>query len=953
MQITPYGSPTGFSLMMSHNNNLGPVGSGIFIKNVLHPYSHQLKVAHLNCQSIRPSAGFSKIDELKCILYESKLDLFGISETWLKPHIANLSVNIPGYKFIRNDRTCCRGGGVGLYVSNRIKYKVVFRVMETGVCESLFVEIVFGMLKVLCGVVYLPHGDIETFENMHHQFFLNYSKVIIVGDFNYNLFEPAKSCNIRSLCTRNNLCISHNNKPSHFDVAHGSTSLIDFWLLSDISMMSSSDQIQCPTFSHHALIFASFLIDIDCAVDYVEFLDFNSIDWNSIFSFLDAFDFSTFSSCGVDEQCSTLNYILEQLLLFVPKKRKKIKYEIDVWMKSKNVIFARVLRDLAFSAFSSYPSTDNKRTFCKYRNRLKRTIRREKRRYFSSLFHGLDSSGMWRVLKNNGCVADRGIDFKYNVDSLNDFFVCGGNNNNTHESFDFNDFDDLGFSFRCVNELEVFQALSMVKSNAIGVDNISIKFIKLVYPYLSKYFLLFINNILTTSVFPMAWKRARVVAIPKSKVVHGLEDLRPISILPAISKIVEHILKLQLFDSIIPSLHESQYAYRPGHNTTSLILSLTDCIRESLNANELSVVISLDISKAFNSIDHHKMILKLKNEFNFSLSACKLIWSYLNGRSQFVSLNGLNSNIRPLGAGVPQGSVLGPLLFIMYMNSLSDFVSSHICKAFIYADDVFLFFKCGYDFCDVLEANINFSLDRVLRWTRLNSLSLNISKTKAIGFSRSSRFIFDLEIKLNGVKIDFVESLLILGIIIDSSLSFNAHLNSLHGKVFGILRKLFSTNLFLPLSIRNRVAHSLLMPLILYGFEVVSGTNASFVATLKRIVHMTVRYVYNVNFRDHISRYVFQFLGCSFQNFIEFRNLILFYKVLKSGNPITLYRRFIFSRSIRNPQLIIPRIACHVFENSFVIRVARSFNHLPINLRNFSLSVFTYRKKLLEHLSNL
>lgn len=341
------------------------------------------------------------------------------------------------------------------------------------------------------------------------------------------------------------------------------------------------------------------------------------------------------------------------------------------------------------------------------------------------MFAGLDTSGIWRVLKGNFS-SDNASLSDFEVNDINNYFV----NSSTSDSVGYPDldmFDDdiSSFAFRCISDDELFAALCKVKSKSVGVDGISIRFLRIIFPYVSHLLVHHVNSILTYSIFPIAWKTARVVPIPKSRIVHGLDDLRPISILPALSKVVEHILSDQMQSFVCRDIISSQYAFRRGHSTTSLLLNLTDNIRCNINERKISALISLDLTKAFNSINFLTLINKLRVKFNFSRSACKLIFSYVSERYQFVELEGVHSDILPLFSGVPQGSVLGPLLFILYMNDLTEHIDASLCRTFLFADDIFLLFSSYRDNVDVLEANVNYNLERFEQWSSANSLRIN------------------------------------------------------------------------------------------------------------------------------------------------------------------------------------------------------------------------------------
>lgn len=533
---------------------------------------------------------------------------------------------------------------------------------------------------------------------------------------------------------------------------------------------------------------------------------------------------------------------------------------------------------------------------------------------------------------------------------MNDFFINNGDLDGN--IIDFGSYDVNSFSFSCINESELFDALCRIKSKAIGIDCIPVRFIKAVYPFISHILIHLVNTIITTSTFPSVWKIARVVPIPKTKNVHVLDDLRPISILPALSKAVEHILKSQIMSSVSELISPSQFAYRRFHNTTFLLLCMTDDIREYLNNGQISVLLSLDLTKAFNSINFSTLINKLRERYSFSSTASKLILSYLTGRQQFVEVNGKYSNLLPLCSGVPQGSVLGPLLFILYINDLPTYLNSIYSKTYLYADDVMLVFNGSKKDIRRLSFNINSILDRFLSWTLVNSLSVNINKTKGMLFGISDILESELDICINAVSVPFVENMRCLGIYIDKFLNFSYHIDHLCSSASNILRRIYSTPIYLPFSIRCRLARSLLMSIVLYGLEVFSGTFSYILSNLHRIFNMIVRFVFKIRVREHISEYFKRFLGCSFHNYLYYRNLLFFYRIVKNRLPLILYNKFSFTHSIRSPQIIIPRIYISMYERSFIVRVARSWNVLPLELRLFSHSNNAFKLKLITFFSD-
>lgn len=212
-----------------------------------------------------------------------------------------------------------------------------------------------------------------------------------------------------------------------------------------------------------------------------------------------------------------------------------------------------------------------------------------------------------------------------------------------------------------------------------------------------------------------------------------------------------------------------------------------------------------------------------------------------------------------------------------------------------------------------------------------------------------SHEVSELNISLCGRRIDFVDSLKVLGIIIDSQLSFDLHISMVNARICFNLRRLYALNLYLPLHVKYRVAHALLMSVINYGIQVYTGTTCGNLRRIEYSVNRVVRYVYSIPRREHISPSALKFLGCSFQRYVAYKLLSLFYKIVLTQTPIFLAKKFIFSKSVRNKQLIIEKISSSFYEHSFLVRLARVWNILPRDYRKFSLSSNAFNKAILNH----
>ena len=661
-----------------------------------------------------------------------------------------------------------------------------------------------------------------------------------------------------------------------------------------------------------------------------------------------------YNTNDVNKQLEIFNQVVVQLFNHVPTAKIKPGHDSHAQYESKDLKYQKSLRDLAFKAYCENRSSENWKTYCKHQNKTKSVARKLKRLVSEKHFNDLDSKHIWQSLRKIGCLDKNNHISELDADVVSNYFKsCQSTDipEIADESFYIDELNSLYFTNISVNDL--YWAFTKVKSNAVGPDNIPIRFLKILLPYIDSHIVHIINTILTTSVFPTNWKTARIVPILKNGVNTEIENLRPISILPAFSKLVENIIKLQILQHITSNslLNNAQHGFRDGHSTTTLLLEMTDTIRKNLNSNKLSILLSVDLAKAFDRIDHGLLLKKLLSKFHFSRSAFALMRSYLIERNQFVEIGGQKSRTAEMLSGVPQGSVLGPLLFTLFINDFCSSISSSSCKVFLYADDIFLLFNGERHYEDVLEAQINYTLSMISQWLVSNKLQVNVLKTKAMGFNLSGTT--PINISMNNCPIKFEEHIKCLGVIIDSKLKFEDHINLITQRVNFSLRQLYNTNFYLPFRVRKIVAHALLMSHISYGLEVYSGTTMSNMHNVAKLVNKVLRYCYNFKRYEHCTPYNIKFFGCSFQNYVAIKSIATFYKVMKHRTPDNLANDFSFSKSRRNLQIIIPQIENSHFERSFKIRVSRCWNKLPPELKKFAVHPKKYKSLLVRYFAEI
>ena len=327
---------------------------------------------------------------------------------------------------------------------------------------------------------------------------------------------------------------------------------------------------------------------------------------------------------------------------------------------------------------------------------------------------------------------------------------------------------------------EINNIISSLKNGAAGWDEFTPQMIKKIRSSINSPLVHICNLSLQQGLFPDELKIANVLPLFKACDPCVFNNYRPVSLLCVLSKVFEKVMynRLIIFLENYDILFDNQFGFRKLHSSYMALMVLTDKLIKSLENGEFVIGVYLDFSKAFDTVDHEILLSKLSH-YGIRGNSLKWFQSYLSNRKQYVTYNGVSSQVNNITCGVPQGSILGPLLFLLYINDLGKICSS--TTSILFADDTNLF-KSGSNLSD-MEDELNSELSKISTWLKTNKLSLNIGKTHFMLFTDKKRKDHDLTIMIDGTKIEEVKKTKFLGVIIDNKLSWKDHVAHVASKV--------------------------------------------------------------------------------------------------------------------------------------------------------------------------
>ena len=527
---------------------------------------------------------------------------------------------------------------------------------------------------------------------------------------------------------------------------------------------------------------------------------------------------------------------------------------------------------------------------------------------------------------------------------------------NFYQSHLFTDFENK-FSFSFIDIDTVYKYLNEIKSNAMGPDNLNIHMLLLCSPKIIQVLVNIFNSSFLDCIFPDAWKISTVLPLPKKANINTFGELRPISVLSPVSKVLEKIMAKQIREHIVKYniLPERQSGFRPKYSCTTALLDVIDDILLDIDKGETTTLILLDYSKAFDKINHKLLIIILRH-IGLSDSAINLIKSYLSNRMQMVKTTKGVSDVGQLHCGVPQGSVLGPLLFCIYTFNIVNCLK--YCKSYQYADDTQL--RYSFKMTNIQLANdlINRDLNQLIKLSEQHQLLINPDKSNIMVFGGNKVEVENtINIKINDTVLPCVRSARNLGLEIDTDLRFSNHITNCIKKAYINLKMLYPHRYVL--SKENKIM--LTDALVLSHFNFCDAVYSACLTIadqdrIQRVQKSCLRYIYGIKKYEPVSYKLKSAGWLTMKSRRLLHSCCLYQSIMLNKTPPYLYNKIKFrtdihSLNLRFRGLISPPIYKKlIFTRSFSYNVYKLYNDLPTHLKTLKLTKFrnSYRRILMD-----
>lgn len=903
-----------------------------------------LKVAQVNVRSL-----IKNFLPFHAHLSVSTYHIVGVTETWLHADHSEDIINIENYSYVRQDRPhTVRGGGVGFYIDNRLSFKIIMNEYREYI-EQLWIEVKHQNKVHAVGVVYRTSSSrdypsfFSSFEETLLQMHLKYDSIICLGDFNLDmlkiqdtnasyLIQLADTFNLKQIV----------NEPTR--ISKTCLSILDL-IFTNRFYNTDSGTIEL-NIADHRFVYSNIQVGVTMADTHKQFTyrdftgmndgaflrDLRSISWNIMYDF-----------CEVDDKILFLNKsILKIFETHCPLRSVSARKHYAPWITPVIKIMQKQ-RDNALKRFRQTKLPTHWDYYKQIRNHTNQAISSEKKAYLRQKFQNIDNKQKWQELRKLNIIRNRKntvpSHLAEDVNSINSFFVNNDIDGPDRELLDFYRhapcLTEFPFTFKQVTEEFISKIILNIKSNAIGHDQLNKHLLHICCPFLIPHITHIVNQCIKNSTFPKVWKKAIITPLPKVSNPTEFAHLRSISILPTLSKVLEKVMESQIRDylndnDIIPSM---QSGFRSGYSCETALCNITDDIFKACDDSKITVLITLDYSKAFDMINHD-ILIGILRYMGFEGAAVRLVKSFLTDRSQVVICGDNVSDELYVTKGVPQGSILGPLLFVVYTSFFHKCLKA--CSYHLYADDTQLYCSFSPFEKDNFCKKINQDLADLYNVVKKHNLKVNPTKSTVtiIGNKQYRAMISDTcQFFMGGELIPYKDSVKSLGLMIDSDLRFSIHVSNMLRKAYASLKMMYPHRRCLSRDVKILLCDSLVLSHFNYCDNVYGPClDAADVGRIQKVQNSCLRFIYGIRRPNRISYKLQEAQWLSMHNRRELHFACFCHRLLLIKTPPYLHRRLQFRTDVHNINirkkdlLTIPKHRKQVFKRSFSYMAAHLIN---------------------------
>jgi len=892
-----------YSSISTMNSSFQKAGSGA------------LSMLHCNIRSL--SKNLNLLNDMLCCLNDSP-DIIAISETRLNNNSVS-NIDLVNYNFFHNDSPTT-AGGAGIYISKNLK--TIMRPdlhLSMPLVESCWLEIdpCNNKAHIIVGCVYRhPSANIEDFTSKLDALLKNLNQkkyqIFILGDINIDFLK----CNTHSL-TEDYLEMLYTNnmlpvitKPTRI-TSHTAT-LIDHIYTNSFNQQTVSGIATVDISDHLPVFCISHETAVKRQMHPMTFRDYSTFNEELYKSDIRAIDWNTIQS-----KCTNLHELAIKTIEAVtvtadkhaPKKcisKTKQKLLKKPWITNGILKSIKTKQRMYKTHFLSNDTSkvDKYKTYSNKLNKLKSQSKAlYYRKHFDLCKNNMKST--WKLIgtiihcKTKGqsdptkIIVNNQI-YTTNSDianQLNQYFVNVGPT--IASSIRNNDDDPLkyiksspssSFVLSEVTEAQVCNLFSKLNDSKTSLQ-IPNKLIRIVSEDLSKPFTFIYNESIKTGVVPDIFKISQVTPVYKNGLMTEPGNYRPIAVLSPFSKVLERLVHDQLYSFLEKKeiLYKYQFGFRKNFSTEQAILEVTDKLKEAIDKKKISCGVFLDLSKAFDTVNHKILLSKL---YAYGIRGLPLCWfeSYLKHRTQYVKLGDVESSKLPILCGVPQGSTLGPLLFLLYINDLPNCCEGPSFR--IFADDTNIFFISENP--RELELVMNSAIKSVFSYCNSNKLSLNLKKTNYMVVTSPKK-----RVDINIQYIERKDHIKYLGVFIDKHLNWGAHIQHVNNKVaknIGIINKLRH---YLDLKTMKQLYYTLIFPYLNYGILSWGNNYKTRLNKLRIKQNKCMRNIFFAHSREHSTPYYNLLEILNLDNILKFKTAVFTHKILEKKDIPAIFSDFI------------------------------------------------------------